>query len=235
MKKDVNGSSDTALNHPSDASSAAGGQSGGDCTQQQISNSQEANLSESKAAKRAKRVIDLCIYESADIDFDGNQGTVEYIDKTSWGFVVVPIAVISKKRISLFHPDAPSLDTTATSRGETGDNEYKERMIEYITKIRYCQHRDYIFSIYVYGSRVRLIRWDCSGAIVCEPFNIKKEHEKLHRFLFRLGKMTRTQWGYDGSVWRATEEEAERFRSYQPQYANHKIYKDAARTCGPEL
>ena len=155
MKKDVNGSSDTALNHPSDASSAAGGQSGGDGTQQQISNTQEAELS---GLEGEKQVVGLCIYESADIDFDGNQGTVEYIDKTSWGFVVVPIAVISKKRISLFHPDAPSLDTTTTSRGETGDNEYKERMIEYITKIRYCQHRDHIFSIYVYGSRVRLIR-----------------------------------------------------------------------------
>lgn len=120
--------------------------------------------------------------------------------------------------------DDPFLDTVAEEN--TGHNSFiKEddsentvaknlgQIVAYAAELCARQHRTHCFSISVYGTTARLIRWDRSGAVVSSSFNYKDSPEWLCKFFWRYSQTTDTQRGFDMTVTRATLEEELQFKS----------------------
>jgi hypothetical protein len=62
------------------------------------------------------------------------------------------------------------------------------------------QHRTFAFSVLIFGSEARLIRWDHSAVIVTEKFNYKVNFQPLIDFLWYFCHLNDADWGKDGSV-----------------------------------
>lgn len=75
--------------------------------------------------------------------------------------------------------------------------ESRGQIIHYTSEIFLRQQRCFHFSILVLGIRARIIRWDRSGAIVTELIDYRNDPVKLCEFLWRFGRMSRAQQGYD--------------------------------------
>lgn len=141
------------------------------------------------------------------------KATLDYSARTSWDHVVVPIEVKPSR-------DPPAFDINGlqefpareTAKGE----QTKGQMAEYISKIGLRQHRTHLFSIYIHGRKVFLLRWDRVGVMVCRPFDLKHDSLKLHRFLYRLEKMTPSQQGYDPTIHPANEAEIKQYKEFEP-------------------
>ncbi len=153
---------------------------------------------------RDRRMVDLAIYKTNDSggsEFELTDDQIEnskmsrpsclrYGAPMAWNHVIVPIEVKAATHSCAFQ--APDADGSI-ERG-TGDAESSRgQMAEYAGKIMLRQQRNFLFSIYVHGLNVYLIRWDRCGAVVSEPFSLAKNAEKLQLFLFRFEKMTSAQ------------------------------------------
>ncbi len=84
--------------------------------------------------------------------------------------------------------------------------------IHYVTEIFARQHRAFVFSISMSGSRARFLRWDRAGCIVSASFDVREEPEILCEFLWRFSHASLAERGHDATVIVATPEEEELFR-----------------------
>jgi hypothetical protein len=75
------------------------------------------------------------------------------------------------------------------------------------------QHRLFAFSLVIYGTRARFIRWDREGAVVSCGIDCSQRHELLIEFLQRFNQLTAEQRGLDPTAIPATPEEIETFES----------------------
>ena len=81
------------------------------------------------------------------------------------------------------------------------------RHVGYATEILARQHRSFLFSISMSGSRVRLFRWDRAGCVVSESFDIREEPEILCEFLWLFSQASDAERGHDMTVEVATPAE----------------------------
>lgn len=84
--------------------------------------------------------------------------------------------------------------------------------IAYACEICLRQHRMFLFSFMVIGTRVRFFRWDRAGAIVTKSFDYKCFPKMLCEFLWRFHCSNSTQRGFDPTVTTASTLEEELFR-----------------------
>ncbi|KAG6858274.1 hypothetical protein C0995_001229, partial [Termitomyces sp. Mi166 len=83
------------------------------------------------------------------------------------------------------------------------------QLISYATEWFARQHRCHAFTIFLFGTYVRFIRWDRAGAIVSEEFDFRSDCSHLVEFLWRFSHLDDAGRGKDPCVRRATPEEAE--------------------------
>ncbi|KNZ80211.1 hypothetical protein J132_06717 [Termitomyces sp. J132] len=84
----------------------------------------------------------------------------------------------------------------------------RSQLIHYATEWFSRQHRRHAFTIFLFGTYVRFIRWDRAGAIVSKRFNFKSDCSYLVEFLWRFSHLDDVGRGRDPFVRRATPEEA---------------------------
>lgn len=83
----------------------------------------------------------------------------------------------------------------------------------FATEILARQCRTFIFSISMCGSSTRLLRWDRSGCVVTESFDIREHPELLCEFLWRFSQASSAGRGHDPTVQLASNEEQSLFQS----------------------
>ncbi|KAH8099799.1 hypothetical protein BXZ70DRAFT_217858 [Cristinia sonorae] len=87
------------------------------------------------------------------------------------------------------------------------------QLIVYASNMLARQHRTFIFTLLICEDTARFIHWDRGGSTVTESFNYVENPQILTEYLWRYGKLTRLQRGFDPTVRLADPSEAERFVS----------------------
>ncbi len=95
--------------------------------------------------------------------------------------------------------------------------------IAYALEIQARQHRVHLFSISVAGSCTRLLRWDRSGIIVTESFDILMQPDLLCDFLGRFAFASDYERGHDDSVKTASPQEELLFRDVVAKYVQDQL------------
>ncbi|KAG6895060.1 hypothetical protein C0992_003294 [Termitomyces sp. T32_za158] len=85
----------------------------------------------------------------------------------------------------------------------------RSQLIHYAIKWFARQHRRHAFTIFLFGTYIRFIRWDHAGAIVSEKFDFRSDCSFLVQFLWRFSHLDNVGRGRDPFVRRATPQEAE--------------------------
>ncbi len=62
------------------------------------------------------------------------------------------------------------------------------------------QHRVFLFTVSMFGSLARLLRWDRSGCILTESFDIREQPQLLCDFIWRFSQATYAGRGHDMTV-----------------------------------
>lgn len=84
-----------------------------------------------------------------------------------------------------------------------------DQLASYATEWCSWQHRTFAFTVCIFGSYARFIRWDRSGAVVSERFNYQEDSHLLSTFLWRFVHLKPKDRGRDTTVRDASQEEAE--------------------------
>lgn len=82
------------------------------------------------------------------------------------------------------------------------------QLASYVAIQMSSQHRVFMFSVLIYGSFARILRWDRSGCIISEAFNYKTT-QLLSEFIVRYSQLTDAQRGIDNSTVPASSEESQ--------------------------
>lgn len=82
----------------------------------------------------------------------------------------------------------------------------RAQMCEFAAEAQLRQHRLFWFTVYIYRSYARLIRWDRVGAVVSRNIDLKTNALQLFDFFHRLGHASDEQLGFDPSVEMVDEE-----------------------------
>ena len=132
-----------------------------------------------------------------------------------WELQLVPIEFKNRKDGDKYDPfaDAPEgvvhlLDSILEPQAETR-KDVRRQIISYGDLIFYMQHRTFTFMILVMGRRVRLIRWDRSGAIVTNSIDYYENPEPLCEFLWRISFVKNIALGIDPTATRIIPGSAE--------------------------
>ena len=84
--------------------------------------------------------------------------------------------------------------------------------MSYVTEIFARQPRVFLYTVYMVGSRARLLRWDRSGYVVSESFDIRERPDILCEFVWRFSQSSPGGRGHDMSISVARPGEEELFR-----------------------
>ncbi|OJT06873.1 hypothetical protein TRAPUB_2279 [Trametes pubescens] len=95
--------------------------------------------------------------------------------------------------------------------------------ITYAMEIQARQHRVCLFSISMSGSRARILRWDRSGIIITQSFDILTHPELLSEFLARFAFASDHQRGHDMSIGMATQKEEVLFCDVVTKYIKDQL------------
>ena len=87
------------------------------------------------------------------------------------------------------------------------DRKVLGQIADYVSRVLARQYRTFCYSIFVFGRKLRFMRWDRAGCIVTEAFDYLKESHHLE-FFWRLSHASLEQRGIDTSCRDASEEEA---------------------------
>ena len=145
-----------------------------------------------------------------DIDYTGTSaGTSESSARTAWGWMTAAVEVRSKARRSAFYFGDDEGFLRDNDEGRKDEAQFSRHAAE----IFLCQHRVFVFLVYVCKTKARLARWDRTGCVVSTPIDLKTEPSKLLNFVFRLGLMSPKELGYDTTAVLATPAEVQRLSS----------------------
>ncbi|RDX40163.1 hypothetical protein OH76DRAFT_1511962 [Lentinus brumalis] len=111
--------------------------------------------------------------------------------------------------------DGETHDFFATSEDATFNrrrNRAFGQHISYATEIFARQYRVKLFTVSMSGSCAQFLRWDRSGCIVSEAFDIREHPEVLCEFLWRFSQTTSEVRGHDPTICAALLQEEELFR-----------------------
>ncbi|KAJ3491200.1 hypothetical protein NLI96_g876 [Meripilus lineatus] len=151
----------------------------------------------------------------------------EFLARSSWDEIIVPIEVKSAQEGNPFispESDSPYPEAT-TAAGE----QHRGQLLGYVRKIFEHQQRIFVFSVFIFAEWVYLIRWDRAGAVVAKPFSLITDLHMFHLFLYKLGRMTRAQQGYDDSIRSANPREVGEFMKFTTSDPIHHKYLTEAR------
>ncbi len=95
--------------------------------------------------------------------------------------------------------------------------------ITYAMEIQARQHRVCLFLISMSGSRARILRWDRSGIIITQSFDILTHPELLGEFLARFAFASDHQRGHNMSIGMATQKEEVLFRDVVTKYIKDQL------------
>ena len=105
-------------------------------------------------------------------------------------------------------PDADSETRSYHSLLSRSHNREEQTLVEesfgqhisYVIEIFARQPRVFLYTVYMVGSRARLLRWDRSGFVVSESFDIRERPEVLCEFLWRFSLTAIGGQGHDMSI-----------------------------------
>ncbi|KAI0292370.1 kinase-like domain-containing protein [Multifurca ochricompacta] len=83
------------------------------------------------------------------------------------------------------------------------------QLIGYALELHQSQFRVFSFSIFLFGQRGRLLRWDRSGVIYTESFEWLTQPDTLLEFIWRFNFLSVVERGHDSTVTPVTDDEAE--------------------------
>ncbi|KAJ3481126.1 hypothetical protein NLI96_g7879 [Meripilus lineatus] len=170
--------------------------------------------------------------------------------RSAWDKIVIPIEIKNANQPSPFKPppefkpkdQSPEDEESEEPEDQQTKDQYscpesgcikgeanRGQLTSYVEKLFENQHRTHVFSIYIDGPQVYIIRWDRAGAVIAAPFNLLTEYHKLHQFLACLAKMTPAQLGYDDSIRPAQPSEAKMFLDFTTTDPVHQAYLEEAR------
>ena len=128
--------------------------------------------------------------------------------RTAWGRMTAAVeAKFTESRSAFSFGDNQEL-LRSTDEGK----EALAQVSKYAAQILLRQHRTSVFLVYVCKTKARLTRWDRTGCIVSTPIDLENEPEKLLYFIYRLGRMSPAELGYDETAVLATLDEVEMLR-----------------------
>ncbi|KAH9932688.1 uncharacterized protein BXZ73DRAFT_77406 [Epithele typhae] len=96
----------------------------------------------------------------------------------------------------------------------------------YVVEVLSRQSRNFLFTVDMHGSMARFLRWDRSGCVVSESFDVCADPEYLCDFLWRFSKTNDAGRGHDPSVEHATPVEERAFRNAVRAYARTQLSPD---------
>ncbi|KAH9932689.1 uncharacterized protein BXZ73DRAFT_101231 [Epithele typhae] len=96
--------------------------------------------------------------------------------------------------------------------------------IEYVVEVFTRQSRAFVFTVAMHGSSTRFLRWDRSGCVVSESFDIRTHPELLCDFLWRFSQATPAGRGHDTSVKHAAPPDEKTFRDAIRAYAATQLF-----------
>lgn len=148
--------------------------------------------------------------------------------RETWEWETTEIHVEVKTASDLFHTTLDKLRSVVNVRNE--ENIEKVGQIgTYAAAQMSRQHRVHLFSLFIYGDFMRIIRWDRSGAVTTDPINYRNRPRVLAEFLYRYTHMTRAQRGWDTTVERGTSEDAEILSAAIKAYQSDKSLRQLPR------
>lgn len=86
------------------------------------------------------------------------------------------------------------------------------QIVAYATEACARQHRVAYYSVSVRGVHARLMRWDRSGAITTEEFNLHSDPQFLCEFLWKFSQCSEFERGFDDTVTPASDDDEKRFK-----------------------
>lgn len=140
---------------------------------------------------------DCGIYPKADAPKDG---------RPSWSTKALSIEFKSRSTAHDPFNEWPGKDFEADAITR---EEARGQIIQYASEIFLRQQRCFHFSIIIIGIQARIIRWDRSGAAVTKLIDYTTDCTPLCEFLWRFGRMSPSQQGYDTTAVRLYEGDAD--------------------------
>ncbi|KAJ8468983.1 hypothetical protein ONZ51_g9291 [Trametes cubensis] len=95
--------------------------------------------------------------------------------------------------------------------------------IAFATEVFARQHRVFLFTISLAGSLARFFRWDRSGCIVTNAFDIREHAEIFADFFWRFSKLSDAGRGHDLTIRMASKEEESLFRNTVQEYVRAQL------------
>ncbi|RPD62298.1 hypothetical protein L227DRAFT_599699 [Lentinus tigrinus ALCF2SS1-6] len=95
--------------------------------------------------------------------------------------------------------------------------------ISYVTEIFARQYRVALFTVSLSGSCARLLRWDRSGCVVSQSFDIRKYPELFCEFFWRFSQTTSAVRGHDPTITAALPQEEELFRDTLRAHVGYQL------------
>ena len=84
--------------------------------------------------------------------------------------------------------------------------------VAFVTEILARQFRTFLFSVSMSGSFARILRWDRSGCVATDSFDIREHPDLLCEFLWRFSQTSSAGRGHDPTVQLASSEDQVLFR-----------------------
>ena len=173
----------------------------------------------------------LCCYT------EGNLDTVRRSDRSSavvlgHSELFVDIAPTPSRDFFIDPPVGADATSRASHEFLVGPSDTKElaiiqeafgQHIAYVIEILARQPRTFLYTVSLAGSRARLLRWDRSGCIVTESFDIREQPDILCQFIWRFSQTTNAGRGHDMSISIARPGEEDTFRDIITRYVDSQL------------
>ncbi|OSD02402.1 hypothetical protein PYCCODRAFT_1477699 [Trametes coccinea BRFM310] len=150
---------------------------------------------------------------------EATEDALEAADDASQVTHDVPEAIENPPDATENAPEAPDRVTAHELLREFDDEDIFEEAertyglhVAYATEIFARQHRLFLFSISMHGSKARFFRWDRAGCLVSEAFDIRRQPHLLTDFLWRFSQLPDAKRGLDTTVRLASPHEEAMFR-----------------------
>ena len=173
------------------------------------------------------RAVDLSLFATSDLDrhklsdkerekSQAKEGRKAWLSKMIWSLVRVPIEIKTGSNVMAPFSGSNS-ETSREARGQ---------LAEYVAKINISQHRTSTLAVAIHRQKVYLTRWERSGVVIAKPIDLTTEPEKFFLFVYRVGQMSDAELGYDPTVQKVEETDADvvGLRAFKPALGYQQKY-----------
>lgn len=150
--------------------------------------------------------------------------SADKVSRAELGYAELFVDVQPDPAHDFYNDPAPSANAEARAAHHLGQEYDSEddmflqsskalgRHIAYVQEVFSRQFRTFLFTLSLAGSRARFFRWDRSGCIVSESFDIHERPDLFCDFLWRFSQASVVARGHDTTVARASSEHEILFR-----------------------